>query len=109
MEITFEAIKESDELIIQTQNSEYRFFILDPNERRGILSGGTLGEQKRDAILIGSLCATTNLLACEPSVLKSGSRALFYLSAKSGAERLITSVITRIRNKGNRNGEKLVA
>jgi hypothetical protein len=95
MNIDFENIREADELLIRTANSEYRFSVIDPVERKGILSGGSLGEQARESVLLGSLDAADKSLACDTKGIKAGCRALFYLKAKTGIERLITSVITR--------------
>jgi hypothetical protein len=97
MDITFKDISPSDQITISTQNSEYRFSVQNPDERRGTLSGGSLGNQRRDAILVGMLSGTPNNLASDSSGLKTGARALFYLTAKNGVERLITSIITGLR------------
>lgn len=96
MELTFKDISESDTILIRTQNSEYEFAITDPEGRRGVLSGGSLGGEQRDANLVGALPESGPALVDDTSKLKTGSRALFYLSAKRGIERLITSVITGI-------------
>ena len=96
MSITFNKITDDDQIVIRTQNSEYRFSIIDSEERRGTLSGGSLGGQQRDAVLVGTLGGTGQLTA-DVTGLKTGRRALFYLKAKHGVERLITSVITEIK------------
>lgn len=97
MDITFKNISPSDHIMIRTQNSEYRFSVVDPDERRGILTGGSLGDQRRNAILVGMLSGGENSFASDTSRLKVGSRALFYLTAKNGMERLITSIITNLK------------
>ena len=97
MDITFKDISPSDQIMIRTQNSEYRFSVLNPGERRGTLTGGSLGDQRRDAVLVGMLPDPEYSLASDSSGLKTGSRALFYLTARNGVERLITSVITGLR------------
>jgi hypothetical protein len=102
-------IDPSDQILIRTQNSEYRFSIVDPAERRGTLSGGFLGNQSRDAVLIGTLSETnsSNSLDNVSNGLKTGRRALFYLTAKNGIERLITSIITGItQNKAQKDGKR---
>lgn len=106
MEITLEGINPNEQILIRTQNSEYRFSILDPQERRGTLSGGTLGEQARDAVLVGTL-SDNNSLDNVSTGLKTGRRALFYLSARNGIERLITSIITSVaRNRQREEGKR---
>jgi hypothetical protein len=89
---------DSEQILIRTQNSEYKFSVTDPEEHRGTLSGGSLGEQKRDAVLVGTL-ADNSRVATGPLELKTGRRALFFLQARHGVERLVTSVIGITRNR----------
>ena len=105
MKLTFKDIEESDTILIRTQNSEYKFAVTDAEGRRGVLSGGSLGGEPRDANLVGELPESGPPLVGNTSKLETGSRALFYLSAKRGIERLITSVITgiTINHRGGRN------
>jgi len=96
MEKTTQEIKDKEQILIRTQNSEYRFSMTDPAERRGSLSGGSLGNHVRDAVLVGSL-ANNNNLPSDSLELKVGRRALFFLKARYGVERLVTSIITDIK------------
>jgi len=96
MEINFDEVNPSDEISFRTKNSRYRFSVVNPEERRGFLSGGSLGDRQRDAVLIASLEGDEADDSHASSVLKTGSRALFYLTAKNGFERLITSVIVQV-------------
>lgn len=96
MEITLDNIHAHDQLMIQTKNSRYKFSVMNPGERRGLLSGGSLGDQAREAVLIGALPAEGQNALTESEGLKPGARALFFLTARNGIERLITSVITRL-------------
>ena len=112
MDITMKEIGPSDQILIRTQNSEYRFSIVDPLERRGTLSGGFLGDQSRDAVLVGTLSennSSTDSLDNVSNGLKTGRRALFYLTAKNGIERLITSIITGITRNKARDDDKRAA
>ncbi|HJQ70081.1 MAG TPA: hypothetical protein VKA70_13980 [Blastocatellia bacterium] len=109
MELTFKDITNSDMILIRTQNSEYRFAITDAEGRRGILSGGSLGDAGRDANLVGALPQSGPAVVGDTSKLETGSRALFYLSAKKGIERLITSVVTGIKHRKGRNDVKRAA
>jgi hypothetical protein len=109
MEITLEGINSSDQLLIKTQNSEYRFSVVDPSERKGTLSGGSLGEQKREAVLVGSLSDNNGSFSNISAGLKTGKRALFYLTARNGIERLITSIITGISRGNQREEDKRAA
>ena len=108
MEMKIKNMSERDQIVIRTQNSEYRFSVIDPEERRGILSGGSLGNQQRDAVLVGTLVGTTSF-ASDPSSLKTGSRALFYLTARNGVERLITSDIVGLTRNELSDGERRAA
>ena len=111
MDITMKEIGPSDQILIRTQNSEYRFSIVDPIERRGTLSGGFLGDQSRDAVLVGTLSESnsSNSIDNVSNGLKTGRRALFYLTAKNGIERLITSIITGITRNKAREDDKRAA
>jgi len=109
MDIAFKEISPSDQIVIRTQNSEYRFSVLDPGERRGTLSGGSLGNQRREAVLAGMLSDGGNSFASDTSGLKTGSRALFYLSAKNGVERLITSIVTGLRRTESQGNQQEAA
>jgi hypothetical protein len=103
MEIILKDMNPSDRIMIRTQNSEYRFSVVDPEERRGVLTGGSLGDQRRSAVLVGTLSGGGNSFASDASKLKTGSRALFYLTAKNGVERLITSIITGLKQTQSRD------
>jgi hypothetical protein len=92
--IAFDNVSANDRVIIRTKNSLYRFSVNDPAQRQGLLSGGRLGDSPRNAVLIESLVEDGSRVGGSPSVLKVGSRALFYLLTPRGVERVITSVIT---------------
>jgi hypothetical protein len=111
MDITMKDVGPSDQILIRTQNSEYRFSVVDPVERKGTLSGGSLGDQTRDAVLIGTLMESNNSGSFDnvSNGLKTGRRALFYLTAKNGIERLITSIITGITRNKAREDDKRAA
>jgi hypothetical protein len=95
MGIKLSEIQSSDQLLIHTANSEYHFRVTDAEQRRGRLSGGTLGDSERDAVLAGAISGTGALGQIDLG-LQPGGRAVFYLTATRGIERLITSVITRV-------------
>jgi len=95
MEIKISDIQSKDQVLIQTANSEYCFRVTDAEQRRGRLTGGTLGNHERDAVLAGAI-SCTGALGTIALALHPGCRAVFYLTATRGIERLITSVITRL-------------
>src|SRR5215213_4660217 len=96
MEINFEEVKPSDEISIKTENSLYSFSVEEPEQRKGILTGGTLGNQRREAVLVSSIEGDGRAGTKAFTELKTGARALFFMTAKNGIERLITSVITHL-------------
>jgi hypothetical protein len=90
--IDLDDIKMDDKLLIKTKNSEYRFAVIDPLNHKGMLSGGALGEEPREAVLIESFCSG-EATSREFRGLKTGARALFYLSSGRSLERVTTSEI----------------
>ncbi len=95
--ITFDDVEVNDKVLIRTRNSEYRFSVIDPLNHKGMLSGGNLGEEPREAFLIDSLAKGEDGVQRNVRGLKTGARALFYLSSGSsghGIERVTTSKIS---------------
>src|SRR5918911_3288177 len=105
MEIRFSEIQPKDQLLIHTANSEYRFQVTDAEHRRGRLTGGTLGDSEREAVLAGAISGT-GALGQIALALQPGGRAVFYLTATRGIERLITSVITRVAHDHAQGNER---
>jgi hypothetical protein len=95
-EIELIQVGATDSILIHTRNSEYRFSIIDPEQRRGILSGGTFGDDLHDATLIGALIPGSDLGDSDTSWLRTNARALFYVRAESGIRRFTTSLITKL-------------
>jgi hypothetical protein len=94
--IALDNLSADDRLIIRTKNSSYKFSVINPGQRQGMLSGGRLGDNPRSAVLIECLADDAESEAVSARVLKVGSRALFYLMSARGVERVITSAITDI-------------
>jgi hypothetical protein len=92
--ITFDDIHTDDKVVIRTQNSEYRFSVIDPQNHKGMLSGGSLGDHPREAFLVESLGKSDSGSLQDFRGLKKGSRALFYLSSGHRIERVTTSKIS---------------
>jgi len=95
-EIAFDDVKATDRILIQTENSEYRFSVVDPESRRGVLSGGSFGDKLQDATLVCVLIRGRIGEGRDTSRLKIDSRALFYLNVGAGLKRLTTSAITNL-------------
>jgi hypothetical protein len=108
MEIKFSEIQSKDQLLIETANSEYHFRVTDAEQRRGRLTGGTLGDGEREAVLAGAISGT-GALGHIALGLQTGGRAVFYLTATRGIERLITSVITRVSHDHARESGRRAA
>jgi hypothetical protein len=103
-EIAFDDMKAADRILIQTENSEYRFSVVDPESRRGILSGGSFGDVVQDATLVGVLSTGRSDDSSDTSRLKIHSCALFYVNVGARLKRLTTSAITNlIHIRGDRS------
>ena len=96
MSIDFDDLKPRDKVVIRTRNSTYRFLITDPAKRQGVLTGGSLGNNTRNAVLIESFAAEDERRLESSYCLKTGSRILFYLSSARGVERMATSIIQEL-------------
>lgn len=92
--IAFDDIKANDKVLIRTRNSEYRFSVIDPVNHKGMLTGGTLGDEPREAFLIESISKAENGALRDFDGLQTGARALFYLSSGPKIERVTTSRIS---------------
>jgi hypothetical protein len=90
--IDFDDLKPKDKVVIRTSNSTYRFLITHPAKRLGVLTGGALGNNAREAVLIESFALEQGANR-QTYGLKTGARVLFYLHSNRGAERMATSVI----------------
>jgi hypothetical protein len=81
---------------IETLNSRYRFLLIDPANGKGLLSGGSLGDERYLAFLTGVLGDGVDTLSIDAQRLKCGTHALFYLETAQGTKSLILSKIVRL-------------
>lgn len=95
-EIALDQVSAADSILIHTRNSEYQFSVVDPTQRRGILSGGTFGDDLHDATLVGALILGSDSGNSDTSWLRTDARALFYVRAGAGITRFTTSLITKL-------------
>lgn len=95
--ICLEDIRADDNVVIKTRNSEYRFAIVDPPRHKGMLSGGAIGAKPREAFLIESRSKDEAGATRGFRGLKTGARALFYLSSGRVFERVTTSEISGLK------------
>ncbi|HET9531163.1 MAG TPA: hypothetical protein VFQ92_12475 [Blastocatellia bacterium] len=108
-EVTFDDLQARDEVLIQTKNNQYRFVIIDPAEKRGLLSGGSLRNRQREAILVGTLAENTRSFAIESPVIRAGERVLFCLIDGNEAENFFTTGIQRLAHLRESNGRHVAA
>jgi len=94
--IEFDAIQTDEEIVIETQNSAYKFSVGNAATRQGFLSGGALGETATVAILMGTISKEGESYHNDPCGLKTEARAFFFIETENGMKHLITSVITHL-------------
>jgi hypothetical protein len=94
--IAFESLAVNEEIIIETQNSFYKFSIGDAAERRGFLYGGSVGSRGCVAILMGAVKRQGEDYINDPCGLHTDARAFFYIETEDGMKHLITSLITSL-------------
>jgi hypothetical protein len=95
-EVNLDLLRAKDYLIIQTENSVYRFTLLDPEHSYGLLSGGSLGRHIVRATLVGTIPAHPPKQATSLRAIKRFSRAIFSVPSEEAGERLVTSIITKL-------------
>lgn len=102
-EIAYESLNSNDEIIIQTANSRYRFSVTDPDHHRGLLSGGSLGDNPYIVTFAGTLHEEKGRDLSETARLKTQARALFYIESQNGLKRMVTSRIIGLFLLNNRS------
>lgn len=90
--IDFDKLTRADTISVQTMKSSYQFSVLDPCNRKGLLSGGSLGDHAIEAFLSGMVF--DNHRDFDTAELKTGGRAIFFIESRKSVRRLITSVVT---------------
>jgi hypothetical protein len=94
-QLSLSDLKVADKIIINTENSQYQFKVLDPTLRSGVLSGGMLGNQACKAML---LCTDgSSLEPVNDSVIKPNTKAMFLIEDKEMAKHLCTSEIVQLK------------
>src|SRR5258708_2741619 len=102
-EVSIGELRKQDRMLIRTANSTYRFAVVEPGLRQGVLTGGRLGDTPCRAVLVVSMVEGGGLIE-ELTGLKIGARAVFYLVTLDGMERLITSPVTGLTHVRSGNG-----
>lgn len=93
IELNFREMESGQNILIETLNSRYRFLLIDPANGKGLLSGGSLGNERCLAFLTGVLGDERDGLAIDSQRLKISAHALFYLETAQGTKSLILSKI----------------
>jgi hypothetical protein len=95
-EVNLDGLRPRDYLLIHTENSVYRFTIIDPRERYGLLMGGLFGYHKIKTTLVETIPTNSPRETGRPRVLKERSRAVFKIPGEKRPELLVTSLITKL-------------
>lgn len=95
--IPFRNLKSTDQVIINTQNHEYQFEILNPATRSGILSGGRLGDSRHRAIFLFTSQGTE--VRVSSNSIRTNAKAIFLLELNDDLAHLCTSPIKSLQLK----------
>ena len=93
VEVEFDAVRDGDVIRIMTENSSYEFVVTDSRTRRGLLTGGALGDRQ--------------LNASSTSLLHEGDSARFLVRLEMTHCRVVTSAVkdlVLIRNSEDEAG-----
>ena len=95
-EADLDALRHSNCTLIQTINSFYLFLLTDPDERRGLLVGGAVGESPSSAVLLGGIRITDSReYATEAG---TGLRIVFLFESAGRSRRVITSRVMSLEH-----------
>ena len=95
--IPFRNLKSTDQIIINTQNHEYQFELLNPATRSGILSGGRLGDSRHRAIFLFTSQGTE--VRVSSNSIRTNAKAVFLLELNDNLAHLCTSPIKNLQLK----------
>jgi len=91
-EIAFDRLRRADTICMQTTRSNYQFSVIDPSIRKGLLSGGSLGDDTIEAFWTGMVSEDNGDF--DEDKLKTGARAVFFVESRACIRRFITSTVT---------------
>lgn len=106
--IEFSNLRTSEEIIIETKNSSYRFAVSDALNRRGYLSGGSIGDEPVSAVLMGVVTKGGDNFVRDSWCLKTSGRAFFCIETRSGIKHLVTSNIIGLIHVKNMTEQKYI-
>jgi hypothetical protein len=93
--IDLDGLSNQDQISVRTATSRYQFSVQDSSNRKGILTGGRVGNQRVQAVCTGSV--SDDRESFDAHRLTTGSRAVFFvIESKNRIRRVVTSVVTEI-------------
>lgn len=95
-EAGLDALRHSNCTLIQTVNSFYLFLLTDPDERRGLLVGGAVGESPSTAVLLGGVRITEGREYAPEA--NAGLRVVFLVESAGQSRRVITSRVVSLEH-----------
>src|SRR5262245_63709948 len=78
-QISLDTLNATDCISIKTADHTYLFIVTDPEERRGVLTGGALGSDSIVSVLLGANMRRNGHVSGLFSNLYEGSRAIFFI------------------------------
>jgi hypothetical protein len=94
--IDFKELRANDIILIDTQNTCYRFVLTCEKEMQGRLSEDPYGRTFIQAVLIGSMMKDGERLRTQISRLEPQSHALFFVQQGDKLLKVLTSLITSL-------------
>ena len=94
MKIRVTDTNSADQISIRTRSSEYSFRVTNPSVCKGLLSGGLLGYEQREAFLACTIFPSESPTS-DWAQLETGGCAVFLMMGET-LTRLTTSVISEI-------------
>ena len=92
-QVSLDTLNATDCISIKTGDETYLFIVTDPEERRGVLTGGALGSSSTVSVLLGANMRRNGQVSGLFSDLYEGSRAIFFIESDDGVEQFMTSEI----------------
>src|SRR5262245_5041441 len=93
--INLDGLSNHDQISVQTATSRYQFSVEDSSNRKGILTGGRIGNQRVQAVCTGSVSEDRETF--DARQLRTGARAVFFvIESTNRIRRVVTSVVTDI-------------
>jgi len=92
-QVSLDTLNATDCISIKTADETYLFIVTDPEERRGVLTGGALGSSSTVSVLLGANMRRNGQVSGLFSDLYEGSRAIFFIESHDGVKQFTTSEI----------------